>query len=184
MPFVKDSPKPPPEKKTAAAKTPPVPELLKKRTEAVEGGFQIAAMIATAVGLHADAAAASMHAEAISPEVAKLADDHAGVAKGIDFIMENGPYAALLTACLPFGMQIAVNHGWIKAERLPGSGVVNPGVLEARFKLGMMEKASAMLREQKALEERLIIAQMEFQAELNDAIERNSATNTEDTPAE
>lgn len=175
MPFVgKEKTTPPPEKKTAAPKKTSEPALLAKRTEAVEGGFQIVALTATAFGLHADAATVGMHAEAISPEVAKLADDNPSIAKGIDFIMENGPYAALISASLPMVLQLCVNHGWIKAEKLPGAGVVNPAVLEARYKLAMTEKATAMLKEQKALEESLIIAQMEFQDELNAAVERNT----------
>lgn len=179
----------PPPVKTAAKKTPA--KIIQGKTaqqaytEAAEGGLQIAAFAATAVGLHADAAAISMHAENVAPEIAKLAEGNAKVAAGLEWLTENGPYAALISACLPMLLQVAVNHGLVKAERFAGTGVVNPGVLEARFKLSMTEKASAMLKEQKALEEKLIIAQMELHSEMADAMQRNAdSSQTETNSAE
>lgn len=179
MPFAGKEVKPPPEKKDQKPKpvTTADSKVLAKRTEGVEGGFQIVALAATAVGYHADAAAIGMHAEAISPEVAKLADENAAIAKGIDFITENGPYAALITVSLPLVLQLCVNHGLIKAEKFAGSGVVNPGVLEAQYKLRMTQKATEMLKEQKRLEDELIVAQMEFQDELVQAQNRAQITN-------
>lgn len=174
MPFVGKDVKPPPVKSAPAAKKTSEPALLAKRTQAAESGMAILAMTATATGLHADAATIGMHAEAIAPEVAKMADDNAQIAKGLDWLMENGPWAALFSVATPMFLQLAVNHGLVKAERFAGAGVVSPGVLEARYKLAMTAKATEMLKEQKALEERLIIAQMELSAEMQDAVQRNT----------
>lgn len=165
---------PPPVKSDAKPKVIKGKTTEKTYTDAAEGAFQIGAFAATAVGLHADAAAISMNAENIAPEIAKLADSNPQIAKGLDWFAENGPYAALITACLPLVLQLAVNHGLVKAERFAGTGVVNPGVLEAEFKLKMTKTATEMLHRQKALEEELILAQMELSNEMQNAMDRNA----------
>src|SRR5215472_4557955 len=140
---------------------------LKEYTDASEQALHLVATGCVLVGWHADAAAIGMHAEKIAPEIAKLADSNEKIAAGLAWITESGPYAALVEACVVLGLQLAANHGLVKAERLATAGVVHPDTLTAAMRAQMAETAAKALREQKAAEDRLLAAQREISATLN-----------------
>jgi hypothetical protein len=64
---------------------------------------------------YADVGAVSLHWPKISEEIAKLADTNEQVASLVDPLMKVGPYAGIITAVMPFAVQIAVNHGRVTA---------------------------------------------------------------------
>lgn len=103
---------------------------------------------------YADAATIGQHFPPIAVELANIADDNDVIAKPIDFLIAVGPYGALITACIPFALQIMANHRIIDGNRMIGQGVTPPEVLEAQMKAqiaGM--QAEAMRAQQAALAE-------------------------------
>lgn len=105
-------------------------------------------------GQYADAATIGMHGSPVAKELANIAEANETIAKPIDFLIEIGPYGALLEACIPMVMQVLANHGIIKAEAMLGSNIVPPQVLEAQMKAQIMRmQAQAMRDQQQALAE-------------------------------
>lgn len=136
-------------------------------TEAAEGAMRLFATGALLLGWHADAAAISMHAPKIAPEVAKIAENNEKVAAGLSWLTESGPYAELIEVTLVLGLQLAVNHGMFKPEKLANAGIQHPDALAAEFRASMAEQAVAALKKQKDAEDRLRTAQLEAHATLN-----------------
>lgn len=95
---------------------------------------------------YADAGALTNHGDPIADEVAKLADQHEGVASVVDKMLESGPYAGLIAAVVPLAMQLAVNHGIIKGAPSMGGKVVPKEVLEAHVK-GELDRQATVQRE-------------------------------------
>jgi hypothetical protein len=60
--------------------------------------------------LLADACVLSTAAPQLAEATAAVAAEHQGVAKVVDRLVQTGPWAALLTACLPVAVQLASNH--------------------------------------------------------------------------
>ena len=113
------------------------------REQGLLGLGQIGQAICMMRGWFADAGAIQIHWPNVSRETASLADQDERIGKAIDYLVSAGPYAGLLTALLPFGMQIAANHDRIDARAASGLGGVMPKeMLEARVKADM-EKAKA-----------------------------------------
>jgi hypothetical protein len=127
----------------------------KDREEGANGLFQLAGFGLIVTKNYADAGAIGKHSPKISHELAVLADKNEGVAKFLDYLTEAGPYAGLITACMPLILQIMANHNMIKAEALAGSGVVAPAALEAGVKADMARQTAEALREQREAEEEL-----------------------------
>lgn len=150
-----------PQRKATASKTTAVAmrqvdyrSPVEKRTEGLNGLGQLAQGLLLMTGQYADAAAMGMHWGGISSEVAKIADSNETVAKPVDFLIEIGPYGALIEAAIPFVMQILANHKVIKPEAMLGSNIVSPEVLEAQMKAKMLQmQAQAMRAQQQALAE-------------------------------
>lgn len=164
----------PPKKRTAspraATKTvaPPEPEQqvsasVVRRTEGMLGLAQMAQGLCAVTGLYADAAAIGMFFPPVALETAKVADSNETIAKPIDFLIEIGPYGALIGAVMPFAFQIAANHGWIDASRLGAQGVVPPAVLEAQMKTKMVQMAAEAQRQQNEALAQSQQAQAEFE---------------------
>lgn len=102
----------------------------------------------------ADAAAIGQHFPPVAEELANIADANDAIAKPIDFLIEIGPYGALITAVLPLALQIMANHRIVDANRLVSRGIVPPEVLEAQIKAQTaMMQAEAMRAHQQALAE-------------------------------
>jgi hypothetical protein len=96
----------------------------------------------------ADAGAIQIHWPNVARETASLADQDERIGKAIDYLVSAGPYAGLLTAVLPFGMQIAANHGRIDANAASGlGGVMPPDMLEARMKADMAKAKAEFIRQ-------------------------------------
>jgi hypothetical protein len=96
----------------------------------------------------ADAGAIQIHWPNVARETASLADQDERIGKVIDYLVSAGPYAGLLTAVLPFGMQIAANHGRIDANAASGlGGVMPPEMLEARVKADMAKMKAEFVRQ-------------------------------------
>jgi len=102
------------------------------------------------MGQYADAAAIGMHWGPVATELAKIADSNDAIAKPIDFLIEIGPYGALVEAVIPFVLQILVNHKVIKAEAMLGSTVVTTEVLDAQMKAQVMRTQAQAMRAQQA----------------------------------
>jgi len=102
------------------------------------------------MGQYADAAAIGMHWGPVASELARIADSNETIAKPIDFMIEIGPYGALLEAAIPFVLQILANHKLIKAEAMLGSNVVTPEVLDAQMKAQVMRTQAQAMRAQQA----------------------------------
>lgn len=157
---------PPPVRPGSVRKTIQGKSVHKEYTDAAESGLSLLATGCVLVGWHADAAAIGMHAEKIAPEIAKLAEQNEKIAAGLTWVAESGPYAALIEVCLTLGLQLAANHGLVKAEKLASAGVVHPDVLTAEMRARMAETAAAALRKQKEAEDRLRAAQLDVQKTL------------------
>lgn len=82
------------------------------------------------IPLVADAAVVEHYAPRIAVAVNALAQEKAEVAAVLDRVLKVGPYAALIGAVVPMGIQILANHGIIPA----GKG----GVMTAEQVLGMV----------------------------------------------
>lgn len=127
----------------------------------VQGGFLM-------FGQYADAAAIGQHFQPVAIELANVAESSEVIAKPIDFLIEVGPYGALIAAVMPLGLQIAANHGWVNAEMLMGHGVVPPVVLEAQMKAQMARMQSEAMRAQQLAMKEAAAAQAEYEQALQD----------------
>lgn len=139
-------------------KTSAQPETRSVDERRIEGLMGFAGTIQAAclvTGQLADAQTIEMHAPRLIPEVVSLAGKYEIVAKPVDFLCQVGPLAGLIAVGLPFGLQIAANHGWIKSEALPpNSGVLPPTVLEAQARAQIARlQAEAMKMQAEAMRE-------------------------------
>jgi hypothetical protein len=134
------------------------------REEAANGLFQLAGFGCVVARQYADAGAINMHGAKIAHELAVLSEQSEPIAKGLDYIMEAGPYAGLIVAVMPLALQIMANHGLIKAELVAGGGVVPPQALESQVKAEMAKQASEALRAQEAAEEELALMAARMEA--------------------
>ena len=123
----------PPKRKAppAARKRPPGPDYAGAVMDVARGpllGLTLAGMRVPA--LMADAVAIEQHLPPIAEELGKLADSRPEVAAMLDRLTAAGPYAALLGALVPLGLQLAANHGLLR----PGMfGTVPPDALIAQM---------------------------------------------------
>lgn len=117
-------PQTPPRKTPSATPRPTVtiaavPKVLtphEKRAEGVTGWAQLgAAMMYQVPALRPDAAVIAHYGPAFAEEAANVADEDQRAAALLDKIAGMGPYAALVSILMQAGMQIAVNHGWMRA---------------------------------------------------------------------
>lgn len=145
MTHIPDSPK----KAPSTPKKATTAQSSSTRTEAVNGLFQLASFGSVMVGNYADAATLSQHGPGISQEVAALGAQNEQIGRWIDYLTQAGPYAGLLTAVLPLGLQLLANHGRIDHSRVPG--LTDPKVLEVQIQSEM--KAAAVTQLQQAQQE-------------------------------
>ena len=128
--------------------------LTERRAEGLNGLAQLFQGVCLMTGQYADAAAIGQHFPPVAMELAKVADTSDVVAKPIDFLIEIGPYGALIAAAMPLALQLMANHKMIDASRLGGQGVVPPEVLEAQMKAQVARmQAEAMQAQQMAIRE-------------------------------
>ena len=116
------------------------------------------------IGQYADAAAIGQHFAPVAKELANIADSSELVAKPIDFLIEVGPYGALIAAGLPLVMQIMANHRMLNADMLVTQGVVPPQLLEAQMKAQVATIATEAMKAQQLAMKEAQAAQAEFEA--------------------
>jgi hypothetical protein len=121
-----------------------------KRSEGLNGLGQLAQGFCLMMGQYADAATFGMHWPPMARELANVAESNEAIAKPIDFLIEIGPYGALIEAAIPFVMQMLANHRLIKAEAMFGSNIVPPEVLDAQMKAKVMRMQAEAMRDQQA----------------------------------
>lgn len=137
---------------------------LAAREEAANGIGQLVAFGFMISGQLADAGAVGEHWPNISHELAVTAENDAKLAKGLDKLLEVGPYGSLIIAVLPLAGQILANHGVVKPEAMAGIGVVHPESLEADVKASMAMQAADAVHRQRQAEEALRQAQASMSA--------------------
>jgi hypothetical protein len=125
-----------------------------KRTEALEGIQQTTGIILLSRKQYADAAAVGVHGDPIIREVVKLGEQVPEVGNALDYLAKAGPYTALLTACLPLAMQLAVNHDRLKPNSLMPN-VVSRETMEARAKADMAKMEMMAIKLQQDAEQEL-----------------------------
>src|ERR1700760_1659719 len=89
-----------------------------KRAEGLMDLAQLGQGICLLMGQYADAAAIGTLFSPVASELANVTENHEILAKPIYFMIEVGPYGALIAASMPFVMQIAANHKLINAGML------------------------------------------------------------------
>lgn len=152
------------------------------REEAINGVFQIGQMGCVVFGQFADAGAIGIHGGPIAHEIAGLAKQQPKVAKYVDLLIEVGPYAGLMAAVMPFAMQIAVNHNAMKAEMVPGAGVVNPEALASQMKTSILRQQMEAMRQQQMAEEEMRILQEQMAKESPNGDSEFKPENAEEWP--
>lgn len=141
--------RPTPAQRQATAKT-------GEREEGLNGLFQIAAAGCLMGGQVADGAAVSTHGPNIAREAAQLAETNERMGRLLDYLTAVGPFAGLLAAAMPLGLQILVNHGKLPVvPALQQFGIVPPGALEAQAKADAARQMAEYQRAQAAAEEEL-----------------------------
>jgi hypothetical protein len=136
------------------------------RQEAVEGVFQVLQAACTMTGQYADAATIGIYGEPASVEIAALGDENEAIGNGLDTLQMVGPYTKLIAILIPFGLQLAANHGRINYAKV--SAVTDPKVLESRMQASLERQAMEQLAEEQ-----------EELARLHNARERANAASAE-----
>lgn len=142
-----------------------------KREEGLNGLAQLGQLICVGTGQMADAAALGMHFPPLAKATADLADDYESVAKPIDFLIQLGPFTALIAAAAPLVLQLLANHKVLDANALASQGVVSPEVLESRMRAQIAQVQAQALRDQMQAQAEALAAE----AELNDFINAQNA---------
>jgi hypothetical protein len=114
-------------------------------------------------GQYADAAAIGTHFPPVARELANVADSADILAKPIDFLIEVGPYGALIAAGMPLVMQLMANHRMLNADMLVSQGVVPPQLLEAQMKAQVAQMATEAMKAQQLAMKEAQAAQTEFE---------------------
>lgn len=157
--------KTPPRRETP--KTAPEPTLDELREEAGNGFFQLAGMASIMFGNFADAGAISIHGPNISHVATKMAKTNELIAKGLDALLNVGPYAEIIAVTMPLALQLLVNHKVMPAEALSGANIVKPEVLESQVKTQMAVQAMQQMQLQREAEEELRLMQESMMATQN-----------------
>ena len=76
-----------------------------------------------------DAAAVKLAGPGLVSAWNNLAQENAGVARGIEWLTSGSAYGAVVMATAPLLMQIAANHGRLDPERVAALGVQDPAAL-------------------------------------------------------
>lgn len=158
---------PPPKKRVSPAAAKKVEEtngtIRDRRFSGLIGLAQIGQALCLMMGQYADAATIEKLFPPIAKELSAVAETSDVIAKPIDFLMEVGPYGALITVTLPFLLQFGANHRMIPAAGLSNIGVVPPEVLEAEMKAGVARMQAEALRQQQEAIKMAQQAQAEYE---------------------
>jgi hypothetical protein len=158
-----------PASKAETSSKPDTRTVTEKRAEGLLGIGQLLQGVCVLTGQFADAAAIGRHFSPVAVELAKCADSSDIIAKPVDFLIEVGPYGALISAVMPLAFQIAANHGWIDASRMMSQGVVPPAVLEAQMNAEIARVQAEAMAQQKAAIAEAQRVQREYQEMMAEA---------------
>lgn len=140
--------------RTAAPKPARESATLKARSDALCGFGQLAQVPLMATKQYADVGTITAHWPGVAHEIAKLADSQPKIAQLIDPLLQVGPYTGLITALLPFVLQIAVNH---KAVAPGAMGTVHPDTIaaqvEAQIAKGELEALKIQMQSEREAHE-------------------------------
>jgi hypothetical protein len=135
---------PPPVNPAAKAAKPKADSAVTKaRAETLVSLGQIAQVPLIATKQFADAGAVALHWPNVAREVARLAESQPQIAKLVDPLMQVGPYAGLITAVLPFVLQLGVNHGRVPAGAM---GTVPATSLAAQIETSLAKQELEALK--------------------------------------
>lgn len=149
---------------TPAVKAAPETQSLnERRTQGLMGLASLGQGLCLMMGQYADAAAIGQLFSPVAKELSNVADTSDLIAKPIDFLIEVGPYGALIAAVTPLALQFMANHGAIDANRLSGQGVVPPAVLESQMKAQVAQMQTQALMQQKSAMREAAEAQKQFE---------------------
>jgi hypothetical protein len=166
----------PPKSNTKHFEDPPksIEEL---REEAIGGFLQIGQFICLAFGDYSDAGAIGIHGPGFISESVKLANENKAIADKLDLFVKVGPYAGFIGVLIPFGLQIAVNHGVFKPEQFANAGIVSPQSLEYEMKATIAKQQMEALQRQRDAEDNLRTMSEQMAAAMNGDADRESAAN-------
>lgn len=140
--------------KTQAVTTADTRTPLERRTEGLNDIGQLGQGLLLIGQQWADAAAVGRFWSPVATELAKCAGQNEIIAKGVDFLIQVGPYGSLIAAAMPLVLQIMANHKIVNANNLVGQGIVPPEVLEAQMKAEVARmQADALRAQQEAIAE-------------------------------
>lgn len=162
-----EKPKPPPRREPPKANTNATPTVDELREEAANGFFQMAGLGCIIMGQFADAGAVNMHGPGIAHVATKMAKTNEMIAKGLDSLLQVGPYAELIAVLSPLVLQLLANHKIVPADKLSGANIVKPEVLESQVKTQMAVQAMQQMQLQMEAEEELRLMQESMMATQN-----------------
>lgn len=154
----------PPVKKSTPVKKTAVNLKTQERAESINGFGQLGQAVLLMVKQPADAGAVAAHWPNISLEIAKLADTDERVARMIDNLETVGPYAGIITAVMPFALQILVNHDKLPAEPMANMGILTKRAMEAKVSKSMAEAEVIAIQQEKEALELLAQERMSYRA--------------------
>lgn len=97
------------------------------------------------VPLMADGVAFGMHGGALGMAIGEFADGNEAVGAALDFLDRVSPYTKIVTALVPFGAQLAANHGFLPAGMF---GSADPQALADMFLANQPTEAQASARDE------------------------------------
>ena len=151
----------------AAKKPAPAPaadpaERIAARTEGLAGIMQLGMFASLVKGNMADVGAISMYAPKLCEEAAILGEKNEQFGRTLDFIAMAGPYTALLTAAVPFVLQLAANHNRLDPGLAAHFGVLSPAVLASKARKDLLEMELKAELERQQAEDALAAMQEEY----------------------
>lgn len=144
-----------------------------KRVEGLLGLGQVGQAACIMGRQYADAATLGMHFPPVATEIANLADQFEMVANVADFLIQIGPFTAIITASMPLILQLLANHKVLDASALMGQGVVPPEVLESQMKAQIAKMQADAMREQQMAMQEAREAQAEYERYMAENAEMN-----------
>lgn len=167
MPVV-TSPPPPLTGNAGSVKAKPSPKqtgTTKRRTDGINGIWQLAGFGCMLTGQLADAGAISKFGSGITDELVKLGENDEKIGNILDQLGNMGPYGALITAVTPLAIQVLINHNRMKAlPAMAQLGVTPRATLEAEVRTAMATQEAEAMRLQREAEERLDVLKREMAA--------------------
>ena len=152
------------------------------REEGLTGLFQLAAAGCVMSRNYADAGAIATHGKKIAAEAALLGDKFPDTfGKYLDFTKEVGPFAGLIMAVIPLGMQIMVNHKRIApAPALAQFGVTSREAMEMAGESQQLAMEASYMRQHAEMLEEARQAKAEYERATAEEVAEAQAVHSDD----